>query len=186
MLKKGLLSAVSLLVLFPNNGFCTIEGDLTNLDLQRNEVLKEVTTGLVNGKISIEDAQKLKNELDGVIKLETAAKEDTLSSPERLQEISKTINQIHDHVNNAIHPTKLWLGIDSQDKTLEQKITNALNHKLISKERAEEFKQQWDELRARESNGDPSHGFEFEDAMSLAVDVQTLNSNIDRAISGKY
>lgn len=185
MFKRVVLSVAAVLVLLPPSVFCTIETDITNADQQRNELLKQVTTGLVNGKISIEDAQKLKGELDNIVKLETRAQEDPLTSPERLQEIKSTLNDIHNHINAATHPTKIWLGLDSRDKTLDQKITGALDKKSISKEQAEGLKQQYDELRAREANGDPTHGFEFDDAISLAVDTQTLNSNIDKAITGK-
>ena len=185
MLKRIVLTVASLLVLFPPSGSCTIETDINTLDLQRNELLKHITTGLVNGKISIEEAQRLKGELDNIIKLETKAKEEPLSSPERLQEINSSLKDVHSHIDTATHSTKIWLGIDSHDRTLEKKITDALDSKAISKEQAEGFKQQYDELRAREANGDPTHGFEFDDALALAVDTQILNSNIDKAIAGK-
>ncbi len=185
MLKRVALTVVSVLVLFPPGAFCTIETDINNADLQRNELLKKVANGLVSGKVSIEDAQKLKGELDNVVKLETRAQEDPLTSPERLQEINNTLKEIQTHIDASTHPTKVWIGIDSRDRTLDQKITDALDRKAISKEQAEGLKQQYDELRAREANGDPTHGFEFDDAISLAVDTQTLGSNIDKAIAGK-
>jgi hypothetical protein len=185
MLKKVAFTVATVLVLFPASAFCSIETDINTIDLQRNELLKQVTTGLVNGKISIEDARKLKEELDNIIKLEIKAKEDPLSSPERLQNINSTLKESEGHISASTHQTKVWLGIDSRDNTLETKITNALDKKAISKEQAEDLKQQYDELRARESNGDPTRGFEFEDAIALADDIQTLNSKIDKAISGK-
>lgn len=185
MLKRIALMVVSSFILFSPSGFCTIENDLTSLDLQRNELLKRVTAQLVSGKITIEDAQKLKNDLDNVVKLETKAKEDPLSTPERVQEISSTIQQINSRLEAATRPTKIWLGIDVRDTVLERKISDTLAQKKITKTQAEGFKRRLDELKARESNGDPTRGFEFDDAMALAVDIQTLNSNIDDAIAGK-
>lgn len=176
--------AISWLTIMPN-GFCTIDTDINNLDLQRNELLKRIIAGLTSGKLSITDAQRLKNELDNIVQLESTAKEDAISSPEHVKQISEAVQNTSKDIDKAIQPTKVWLGINADDKTIEQKITNALASKAISKEQAENFKQQFDELRARESNGDPAHGYEFEDAMSLAVDIQTLDNNIDRAIAGK-
>ncbi len=185
MLKRTTLSLASLLILFPPSAFCTIENDIDKIDTQRNEMLKQVTTGLVSGRISIDDAKKLKGELDNIVKLEDKAKEDPLTSPEALQNITGNLQTIRTEIDASTHPTKIWLGIDSRDNTLERKITEALDKKAISKEQAESFKLQFDELRERESNGDPSRGMEFDDAMSLAADIQTFDVNLDKAIAGK-
>ena len=185
MLKKIAITVATSLILFPSSGFCAIENELTAVDNQRTELLKQLTTGLASGKISIDDAQKIKTDIDNVIKLETQAKEDPVSSPEKIKQINSSLQQVNSEISSAIHPRKVWLGIDVQDKTLEQKITNALDNKKLTKEQAESFKQQFDKLRQRESNGDPTRGFEFTDAIALAVDLQTFNTKLDQAIAGK-
>jgi len=45
--------------------------------------------------------------------------------------------------------------------------------------------QEADAMQVRETNGDPTHAFEFDDAMAIAVDWQTLNDRIDTTIAGK-
>ena len=63
MLKRIALMVVSSFILFSPSGFCTIENDLTSLDLQRNELLKRVTAQLVSGKITIERCPKVKKRI---------------------------------------------------------------------------------------------------------------------------
>ncbi len=185
MVKRIALSVVASLMLFPASGFCAVDNELINLDQQRNELLKQLTDGLVKGKVSVADAQSCKSELDNIIKIETKAKEDPLSSPECIKQINTCLQQSQAHIQAAIHPNKVWLGVDPQDKTLEKKLNNALDKGLITKEEAEGFKQQFDKLRQRESNGEPTRGFEFDDAISLSTDLETFNSDLDKAIAKK-
>jgi len=185
MLKRVAITVLSSLILFPASAYCAIENELSAIDTQRDEVLKQLTGELISGKISIEDAQKLKGELDDVVKLETKAKEEPLTSAERITEINSALQQVRSHIAATTHATKVWLGIDSQDRTLDKKITDALEARKITKDQASDLKQASDGLRARESNGDPTHSMEYTDALSLAQDIQTLNSKIDQAIAGK-
>ena len=184
MLKRIALLAASL-ILFPSAAFCAIDNELISLDSRRNDLLKQLTDGLIKGKVTAANAQTIKDELDNVVKLETRAKEEPLTGPECINQINSSLQQSKSHIQAAIHPTKVWLGIDSQDKTLEQRITDALDKNKITKIQAESLKQEFDELRARESNGDPTRGFEFNDALALAGDIQTLSDKIDKTVAGK-
>jgi seryl-tRNA synthetase len=185
ILKETVLVVVSILVVFPTNGFCTVQDELTNLQSQRNELSKQVIAGLVNGTMSVQDAQKLKNELDDVIKLETRLKRTPLHSSEQLKQISFVLLRTSSNIEKATHSSKIWLGIDSRNKILEQKISDALADGTISKKQAENFTKQLETLRSRASNSYPERGITFTEALALAIDMQRFNNDIDRTIARK-
>ena len=86
----------------------------------------------------------------------------------------------------ATHPSKVWMGIDARDNTLQKKINDALDSRKISKEQAGSLFDEEEKIRARETNGDPKNDFDFTAALSLAQDILTLDSKIDQLASSGH
>ncbi len=183
MSKKIVIAAISGLLLLQTKGLCVDTNQLTILDAQRDDLLKQITAQLVAGKIGPTDAQLLKTSLDNVIKMETEAQEDKNVTTEEYQGVANAIAQTRGQLATAIHPTKVWMGISSRDTTLQKKINDALDSHKISKEQADSLTQEFEMLRARESNGSPTNEFEFDDALSIAGDLLTLDGKINQVAS---
>jgi len=185
--KKIAIGVLSSLLFCQPHAFCADSAtELVKLDGQRNEILKQITSGLVSGKVTPTDAQQLKNELDGTVKLEARAQEDQTVTAAELSDISGALDQVRTHLATASHAKKVWVGIDSRDNTLEKNISDALVTRKISKEQADGLMQEAETLRAREANGSPTNEFEFTDAISLAGDIQTLAGKIDQLASASH
>ena len=97
------------------------EDQLLRLDADRNDLLKQITNELSYGKMTLADAQTTKSDLDQVVILETLYKE---GKQVQLSTISLDFKSLKE-VEAAIHPQKVWMGIDSHNKTLRQKIDAA-------------------------------------------------------------
>lgn len=98
------------------------EDQLLRLDADRNDLLKQITNELSYGKMTLADAQTTKSDLDQVVTLETLYKE---GKQVQLSTISLDLEKVRKEVKAAIHPQKVWMGIDSHNKTLRQKIDAA-------------------------------------------------------------
>ncbi len=134
MSKKIAITVFSGLLLLQTKGFCA--DVLTDTDSRRDDLLKQITQELVAGKITPGDAQKLKSELDNVVKLETIAQEDKQVTPEELNNINTALETARSHTVAATHQDKVWLGINCKNMTLHDKISDALNSHKISQEQA--------------------------------------------------
>ncbi len=183
MSKKIAITIISGLLLLQTKGLCADSNQLTSLDAQRNDLLKQITAQLVAGKIGPTDAQLLKSGLDNVVQLETRAQEDKIVTDAEYQDIANALAQTRSQLATAVHPQKVWMGIDAHDTTLQRKISDALGSHKISKEQADSLMQEAEMLRAREANGSPTNEFEFDDAVSIAGDLLTLDSKIDQVAS---
>ena len=184
MSKRIAITVFSSLLLSQTGGFCA--DVLMDTDTRRDDLLKQITKELVAGKITPGDAIMLKNELDNVVKLETVAQEDKQVTPEELSSINNALELTKTHTTAATHSNKIWLGINYKDRTLENKITNALDSHKISQEQATSLMGEEEKLRARENNGDPSNEFDFTDAITIAGDIQSLAGKIDQLASAGH
>ncbi len=176
---------LALLASQTNGAFATVGDDVDKLDAQRNELVKEITVELSNGKLTIEEAQHLKNESDNALKLESIAREDAAHNPGCLQNMSTAIQTAYTNFRKTVHPTPVWLGVHGFDKTLREEISDALAAGRVNKEEAGGLKKEAEELSARGSNADPGQGFKFDDAMSLAVDIETFQKKLGGLVAAK-
>lgn len=183
MSKRILIGILFLLLILPVKALSATDDQLTQLDKQRNETLNKITERLIEGKISPNIARQLKAELDDVVKLESHAREDNKVTTTEIYNISKCLDKVHSHIDSQTHTTKIWMGINSRDKTLHEKITNALAAGTISKEQANTLEKDYEQLRAREVSGYPTNSLEFTDAITIADDLLSLNSKIERLIA---
>ncbi len=184
ILKKILITTVSMLFALQNKAMAANDDQITQLDSQRNETLNKITTGLIEGKISPGAARQLKVELDDVTKLESHAQEDHQVTPSEIDNIATCLDKVQSHISSATHATKVWSGIDSHDKTLHDKIADALAVGTINKEQATTLEQEYEKLRNREVSGYPINAMEFTEAIAIADDLQALNDKINQLITG--
>ncbi len=176
-MKNFSYAAVLLVVLSigQGNAFASENDDIDKLDAQRNELVNRITANLVNGKLTIEEAQSLKNETDEILKQETEAKRDPSQSGS-LDNITKAIQKSYDDYKNTVHPDKVWFGLDSVDKNLQQQISDILARGTVNRDQAQDLKKEAEVLRARAT--DPNRRGNFNEAMSLAVDLQTFENKL--------
>jgi hypothetical protein len=149
---------------------------LIQLDQDRNDLLKQITNELSYGHMTLEDAEKTKGELDKIVSLETAYKE---GKQVKLKTISLALQKVHGDVKAAIHPNKVWMGIDSHNRALKEKIDAAFDAKKLNRDEADNLGQQEQVLRDRETVNDSSNGLEYDDAVSIAKAIQDLDKKID-------
>jgi hypothetical protein len=183
MSKKIVLTVLLVLLMGQSKALSANEDQLTQLDTQRNKELDQITEGLIGGKILPDKARKLKEELDEVTKLESNAREDNALTATEAYNITKCLQKVQSHIDTNTHTTKVWMGIDSGNKGIHTKISDALAARKISKEQAETLEREYEKLLSREGDGYPTHRFVFSDAIALADDLQTLNSKIDQLIA---
>ncbi len=171
---QAITLCLGFLLICPNS-FAANGDQLIQLDNDRNNLLKQITNELSYGHLKLADAERLKGELDRVVSLETKYKEGHQVS---LLRISNTIKKIRSDVNGAISPTKVWMGIDPQNKALKEKINAAFAAGKITKDEAQNLEQEEQTLRDREIVNDTTNGLEFDDAMSIAKEVNQLDQKI--------
>jgi len=150
--------------------------ELIKLDADRNDLLKQITNELAYGHMTLVDAQSCKRELDHVVSLETAYKE---GKKVQLRTISLALEKDRADIKAAIHPDKVWMGIDSENMTLRKKIDANFKAKKLTKEQAENLGQQEQTLRARETVSDTTNGLDYSHAETLAKEIQQLDEKID-------
>src|SRR5271156_1679582 len=122
MSKKIAITVASSLLFFQTGALCDQTDQLVNLDAQRNDLLKQITTQLVAGKVGPTDAQQLKAGLDNVVQIETRAQEDKNITDAEYKDIKDALDKVQSQIQADTHPTKVWMGIDSRDITLQNKI----------------------------------------------------------------
>src|SRR5580658_3563191 len=125
MVKKSNMAIALLALSFLVGGevIASVGDDVDKLDAQRNELVREITSNLADGKLSVEEAQSLKNGSDKVLRLESQAKED----PRYLQNLTDAIQQSRLDIQHTVHTTKVWLGIEGADRNLQQQVSEALD-----------------------------------------------------------
>ncbi len=148
---------------------------LIQLDNDRNDLLKEITNQLSYGRMTLADAEKTKGELDNIVAMETKYKDGNL----KLNAISSRLDKVKADVKAATHPDKVWMGINSHNKALKEKIDAAFDAKKLTRDEADNLGQQEQVLRDRETVNDTSNGLEFDDAISIAKAIQDLDKKID-------
>jgi len=151
------------------------EDRLVKLDAERNDLLKEITNELSYGHMKLADAEALKGELDNVVSLETKWKE---GRQVKLDAIAKTLQRIRVDVKGAIYPKKVWMGIDSHNMAIKEKIDALFASGKLTKEEAENLGREEQTLRDHETVNDSANGLEFDDAVSIAKEIQQLNRKI--------
>ncbi len=151
--------------------------ELIQLDSDRNDLLKQITNELSYGRMTLADAERTKGELDKVVALETKYKDGTIK---RLQPIRLALQKTQADIKAAIHPDKVWMGIDSHNKALKEKIDAAFDAKKLTRDEADNLGQQEQVLRDRETVNDTSNGLEYDDAISIATAIQELDKKIDQ------
>lgn len=150
--------------------------ELTQLDDQREQLLDQITNELAYGHISPSDAEKNKDELDKIVSMETTYKE---GGAMKLRTISLALDKIKEDIKESIHPNKVWMGIDTHNMALKQKIDRYEKDNKLTREEADDLGRQEQVLRDRETVSDTSQGLEFDDAITLAHDIQNLDQKID-------
>ena len=73
---------------------------------------------------------------------------------------------------------KVWMGIDSHNMSIKEKIDALFASGRLSKEEAENLEQEEQTLRDREIVNDSTNGLEFDDAVSIAKEIHQLNAKI--------
>jgi len=152
------------------------DDQLIKLDNDRNDLLKKITNELSYGRMTLVDAEKTKRELDKIVSLETAYKE---GKQVKLRTISLALQKVQGDVKAAMHPDKVWIGIDPHDKALRQKIDKYFDAKKLTKDEADNLGQQEQVLRDRETVNDTSNGLEYDDAISIAQATLDLDKKIE-------
>lgn len=184
MLNKPIFTALSLLLIVQTKAMSANDDQLVQIDKGRNEALTNITERLIRGQLSPNAAKQLKVELDDVTKLESHAQEDHILTDNEIYNMSKCLEKVRSDIDSQTHKTKVWMGIDSNDKTIHEKISDALAAKRLDKEEAESLEIEYEKLRSREGTGYPISRMEYADAISIADDLQTLNKKIDQFIAG--
>jgi len=156
------------------------DDQLLKLDSDRNDLLKQITNELSYGHMRLVDAQRTKSELDKIVTLETAYKE---GRQVPLRTISLALKKVRADVKDAIHPNKVWMGIDSNNKAIRKKIDAAYAAKKITQQEAENLGQEEQTLRDRETVNDTTNGLEYDDAIAIAKEIQQLNRKINQLSS---
>jgi hypothetical protein len=183
MSKKIIFIALFMMLILPSRAMSANEDELTQLDTQRNEALNKITAGLIEGKVFPNIARQLKEELDNVTKLESHARADQVVPTTEIYNISKCLDKARTDIKAQTHTTKVWMGINSRDTTLHNKIADALAAGKINKEQAKTLEQEYEKLRNREVSGYPINALEFTDAITIADDLQILSNKIDQLIA---
>jgi hypothetical protein len=163
-------------LLATTNCFGANDDQLIQLDNDRNDLLKQITNELAYGRMQLVDAERLKGELDKIVSLETAYKD---GKQVQLKQISLALAKIRGDVKDAIHPDKVWMGIDSKNKAMRQKIDKYFAAGKLTKAEAENLGRQEQILRDRETVNDASGGLVYDDAISIAKDIWQLDKKID-------
>jgi hypothetical protein len=181
MSKKIAIAVISSLLMSQPVGFCADDKQIQALDEQRVNVLKEIISELIAGKMSPTDAQQLKTGLDGVVQLETAAQEDQNVSDSEYASIKSALDKVQSQVTSATSANKVWMGISSNNTSIQKKINDALTARKISKDQAVSLTEEEEKLRARESNVDSQTDFTM--TLAVANDILALDGKIDQLAS---
>ena len=176
---KAILLSMGIISFMP--GCLGANGDqLIKLDADRNDILTQITNELAYGHLNLVDAQRLKSELDKIVTLETKYKE---GHQVQLKTITDSLQSIRQDVKVTIHPNKVWMGIDSHNMALKQKIDAALDANKLTKEEADNLELEEQTLRNRETVSDSTSGLEYDDAISMAKEIARLSKKIDELSS---
>ncbi len=149
---------------------------LIQLDNDRADQLQHITNELSYGHLSLDDAKRLKGELDTIIPLETKYKE---GHQVKLKTISDRLDKIRQDIKAAIQPNKVWMGIDCRNMALRQKIDAALDANKLTKEEAENLGLEEKTLRNHENESDTTDGLTYDDAIATAAEILRLDKKID-------
>jgi len=178
MSKKIAIAVISSLLMSQPCGFCVNDKLIQALDEQRVNLLKEIITELIAGKMSPTDAQQLKTGLDEVVQMETAAQEDQNVSDSEYASIKSALDKVQSQITSATNAKKVWMGIDANNTSIQKKINDALIAHKISKDQAISLTEEEEKLRGRESNVNSQTDFTM--TLAVANDMLALNGKIDQ------
>lgn len=178
-LKAGLLIIALSSLSIP--GWAANGDKLVQLDQDRSNLLNEITNQLSYGYINVADAERLNGKLDNVVAMETKYKE----GHQKIEfvKITNALKAVRVDLQKTISPKKVWMGIDSHNMALKEKIDAALNAGKLNKDEASNLELEEATIRNGETVNDTSNGLQYDDAVSTAKQINQLNAKIDRLSS---
>lgn len=152
------------------------------IDARFAELSRRMTRSLANGRLTIQEAQNLKDDYDRALNQKNSLKSDGLLSPEELVTVNDSLNQLERKITSNTHDSQAWPGIDGQQALLVQRLSEGLSSGKLTQNEYGRLKSDSDRIEAMEARA-RSNGLQLNETLGLANDLNTLRQRIDSSLS---
>lgn len=97
------------------------------IDARFAELSRKITRSLANGRLTIQEAQSLKDDYDRSLNQKNSLKSDGILSPEEQVTVNDSLNQLERKITSNTHDSQAWPGIDGQQALLSQRLSEGLS-----------------------------------------------------------
>ncbi|MDZ4834532.1 MAG: hypothetical protein SGJ27_12205 [Candidatus Melainabacteria bacterium] len=153
-----------------------------NSEVRLADLKQRITTNLANGRLTIEEAKKLKDEYDHAVRDRGEFRADGSIDSGEMVRLNSMIDDLKRNIVSQTRDFQAWPGIDGQQVFEAKRIQDGVNSNRITRREYLDLKVEVDRIADSEARA-RSNGLQLGETIALAIDLTNLDQRIAASIN---
>ncbi len=159
-----------------------VSTNLDNYETLMGELKQRITASLADGRLTIEEAQALKDQFDHVREDRHGYKSDGVLTPAEANHLDLAIENLKRSLANNTHGMQAWPGINGQQSVQSRKIEDGIATGRILRSEYENLKAEVNRVASQEAQA-RANGLQLDETISLAINLKNLDQKITASLN---
>ncbi len=161
----------------------TVTANIGDIDGTFNDLKQRITRNLSSGRLTIEEAQSLKNEYDHAWNDKNQFKNnDGVITASEADNLNQSLDALKRNLANNSRDVQAWPGIDGQQAAETKRLEDGIASGRITRREYDQLKTESDRIANFEATA-RGNGLQLAETITLATDLKNFSQQVSRSLN---